>query len=113
MKQEFFDEKIIEGKEGHKDKGRRQHFELCVEDVFHVKGRGVVITGKVIKGTIHIEDEIYWHTKEAGLIKARVTGIEMFRKLVDEAIEGDNVGLLLSGLRNNEPQPGDVVRSKQ
>jgi len=84
-------------------------FLMPVEDVFTITGRGTVATGRVERGIIKISDE----AEIIGLAEERkktvVTGIEMFRKLLDEARAGDNVGLLLRGIQRDDIQRGQVV----
>ncbi|MBP3284494.1 MAG: elongation factor Tu [Clostridia bacterium] len=84
-------------------------FLMPVEDVFTITGRGTVATGRVERGTLKISDEveIVGLTPEAK--KTVVTGIEMFRKLLDEAVTGDNIGALLRGIQRNEIERGQVL----
>ena len=84
-------------------------FSMPVEDVFSITGRGTVATGRVEKGTLKVgeEVEIVGMTEEKR--KVVVTGIEMFRKLLDFAQTGDNVGLLLRGVQRNEIERGQVL----
>jgi elongation factor Tu len=84
-------------------------FLMSVEDVFSIKGRGTVATGRVERGTAKVGDEI----EIVGLAKASrktvVTGIEMFNKTLDKAIAGDNVGALLRGIERTEIERGQVL----
>ena len=83
-------------------------FIMPVEDVFSITGRGTVATGRVEKGTLKINEEIeIVGIKET--TKTVVTGIEMFRKLLDQAQAGDNVGILLRGTKKEEIQRGQVL----
>ncbi len=84
-------------------------FLMPVEDVFSITGRGTVATGRVDRGTIKVQDtvEIVGMTEEKR--KVVVTGVEMFRKLLDSAITGDNVGLLLRGVQRDEIERGQVL----
>jgi len=84
-------------------------FLMPVEDVFSITGRGTVATGRVERGVLHVSDEveIVGLTDEAR--KVVVTGIEMFRKLLDEAEPGDNIGVLLRGVQRNEIERGQVI----
>ena len=84
-------------------------FLMPVEDVFSITGRGTVATGRVDRGTIKVQDnvEIIGMTEERR--KVVVTGVEMFRKLLDSAITGDNVGLLLRGVQRDEIERGQVL----
>ena len=87
-------------------------FLMPVEDVFSITGRGTVATGRVEKGKVKVQDNV----ELVGLTTERrtvvVTGVEMFKKMLDEAAAGDNVGLLLRGVQRNEIQRGQVL-SKQ
>lgn len=83
-------------------------FLLPVEDVFTITGRGTVATGKIDRGTIKVNDE----AEIIGIkdtAKTVITGLEMFRKLLDEAYAGDNVGALLRGINREEIQRGQVL----
>src|SRR6516162_3332235 len=84
-------------------------FLMSVEDVFSIKGRGTVATGRVERGTAKVGDEveIIGLTKEPR--KTVVTGIEMFNKTLDKAIAGDNVGALLRGIERNQVERGQVI----
>jgi elongation factor Tu len=84
-------------------------FLMSVEDVFSIKGRGTVATGRVERGTAKVGDEveIIGLTKEPR--KTVVTGIEMFNKTLDKAIAGDNVGALLRGVERNQIERGQVI----
>ncbi len=83
-------------------------FLMPVEDVFSIKGRGTVVTGRVERGKLKVNDEIeIVGIKETQ--KTVVTGIEMFRKTLDETIAGDNVGLLLRGIEKQQVQRGQVI----
>ena len=84
-------------------------FLMPVEDVFSITGRGTVATGRVERGTLHLseEDEIVGVKEDTR--KVVVTGIEMFRKLLDEAQAGDNIGCLLRGVQRNEIERGQVL----
>ena len=83
-------------------------FLMPIEDVFSIKGRGTVVTGRVERGKIKVNEEI-----EIVGIKATqktvITGVEMFRKTLDEAIAGDNVGLLLRGVEKHQVERGQVI----
>ncbi|WP_066645813.1 elongation factor Tu [Christensenella timonensis] len=84
-------------------------FLMPVEDVFSITGRGTVATGRVERGKIKVQDtvEIVGLTDEKRSVV--VTGVEMFRKLLDEAITGDNIGVLLRGVQRNEIERGQVL----
>ena len=83
-------------------------FLMAIEDVFSIKGRGTVVTGRIERGKVHINDEIeilgFTEPK-----KTVVTGVEMFRKLLDEGQAGDNVGCLLRGIEKEQVERGQVL----
>ncbi|MGV1009723.1 MAG: elongation factor Tu [Dermatophilaceae bacterium] len=84
-------------------------FLMPVEDVFTITGRGTVVTGKIDRGVIKVNEEVEIvgiHPKSS---KTTVTGVEMFRKLLDEGRAGENVGLLLRGIKREEVERGQVV----
>ena len=81
---------------------------MPIEDVFSISGRGTVVTGRIERGVIHVSDEV----EIVGIRptqKTVCTGVEMFRKLLDEGQAGDNVGLLLRGTKRDEVERGQVV----
>lgn len=83
-------------------------FAMPIEDVFSISGRGTVVTGRIERGVIHVSDEV----EIVGLKptqKTVCTGVEMFRKILDEGQAGDNVGLLLRGTKRDEVERGQVV----
>ena len=85
-----------------------QPFLMAVEDVFSIKGRGTVGTGRIERGIVHVGDEI----EIVGLVESKkttVTGVEMFNKLLDEGMAGDNVGCLLRGIGKEELSRGQVL----
>ena len=82
---------------------------MPVEDVFTITGRGTVATGRVERGTLKINDEAEIVGLTAEAKKTVVTGIEMFRKLLEEAVTGDNIGALLRGIQRNEIERGQVL----
>jgi len=84
-------------------------FLMPVEDVFSITGRGTVATGRVERGTIKVSEEVEIVGMTEERRKVVVTGVEMFRKLLDEAIAGDNIGLLLRGVQRNEIERGQVL----
>ena len=84
-------------------------FMLAIEDVFSIKGRGTVVTGRVERGKIKVGDEVEIVGYRDEPMKTVVTGVEMFHKVLDEAIAGDNVGLLLRGIDRREIRRGMVV----
>lgn len=84
-------------------------FRLTVQDVFSIKGRGTVVTGRVESGTLR-RGEVVRQTRADGTSRdLTVTGIEMFRKVTDTASAGDNVGLLLPDLGREDIGAGDVL----
>ena len=86
-----------------------KNFIMPVEDVFSITGRGTVATGRVEAGTLHVSDEVEIVGLKEETRKVVVTGIEMFRKLLDEAQAGDNIGALLRGVQRNEIERGQVL----
>ena len=86
-----------------------QPFLMPVEDVFTITGRGTVATGRVERGVLHLNEEVEIVGIKEGTRKTVVTGIEMFRKLLDEAQAGDNIGALLRGVQRTEIERGQVI----
>ena len=86
-----------------------QPFLMPVEDVFTITGRGTVATGRVERGTLHLNDEVEIIGIKEDVQKTVITGIEMFRKLLDEAQAGDNIGALLRGINRDQIQRGQVL----
>ena len=84
-------------------------FLMPVEDVFTITGRGTVATGRVERGVLHVSDELEIVGISEETQKTVVTGIEMFRKTLDEAEAGDNVGLLLRGINRDQIERGQVL----
>ena len=84
-------------------------FLMPVEDVFTITGRGTVATGRVERGTLHLNDEVEIIGVKEETQKTVITGIEMFRKLLDEAQAGDNIGALLRGIQRTEIERGQVL----
>jgi len=84
-------------------------FLMSVEDVFTITGRGTVVTGRVERGVLHLGDQIEIVGLSHDIKKTVVTGIEMFRKLLDEAQAGDNIGVLLRGTEKKEVERGQVL----
>ena len=93
-------------------------FLMPVEDVFSITGRGTVATGRVESGVLHVSDEVEIVGIKEETRKVVVTGVEMFRKLLDEAQAGDNIGALLRGVQRDEnrkrnrdsfAQPGSIT----
>jgi elongation factor Tu len=83
-------------------------FLMAVEDVFSIKGRGTVVTGRVERGVVKVGEEVeiigYRETR-----KSTVTGVEMFRKLLDQGQAGDNIGVLLRGIEKNDVERGQIL----
>src|SRR5699024_12079796 len=84
-------------------------FLMPVEDVFTITGRGTVVTGRVERGTIKVNEEVEVVGIRDKAMKTTVTGVEMFRKLLDSGQAGDNVGLLLRGVNRDDVERGEVV----
>ena len=104
-------EKLVEAMDSYFPEPQRdidKPFLLPIEDVFSISGRGTVVTGRVERGIVHVGDEI----EIVGLnptTKTTCTGVEMFRKLLDEGKAGDNVGVLLRGTKREEVERGQVL----
>src|SRR6202035_5373429 len=89
-------------------RAKDQPFMMAVEDVFSISGRGTVVTGRIDRGIIKVGDEV----EIVGIkptLKTVVTGVEMFRKLLDQGEAGDNVGCLLRGTKREEVERGQVL----
>ena len=84
-------------------------FLMPVEDVFTITGRGTVITGRIERGVVKVNEEVEIVGIRTDAQKTTVTGVEMFRKLLDEGQAGENVGLLLRGLKREDVERGQVV----
>ncbi len=84
-------------------------FLMPVEDVFTITGRGTVVTGRIVRGIVKVNEEIEIVGIREGSTKTTVTGIEMFRKLLDEGQAGENVGLLLRGTKREDVERGQVI----
>ncbi len=84
-------------------------FLMPVEDVFTITGRGTVVTGRVERGIVKVSEEIEIVGIRPTSTKTTVTGVEMFRKLLDQGQAGDNVGLLLRGIKREDVERGQVV----
>jgi len=85
-----------------------KEFLMPIEDIFSISGRGTVVTGRIERGIVHVGDEV----EIVGIrdtSKTTVTGVEMFRKLLDEGQAGDNVGVLLRGTKKDEVERGQVL----
>ena len=84
-------------------------FLMPIEDVFTITGRGTVVTGRVERGIVKVNEEVEIVGIKEKSAKTTVTGVEMFRKLLDEGRAGDNVGLLLRGIKREDVERGQVV----
>ena len=91
------------------ERSNSKPFLMPVEDVFSISGRGTVATGRVESGTIKMQEDVEIVGLKTESRKTVVTGIEMFKKLLDSAVAGDNVGLLLRGIQRNEIERGQVL----
>ena len=86
-----------------------QPFLMPIEDIFTITGRGTVATGRVERGVLHVNEEVEIVGIKEETTKTTVTGIEMFRKLLDEAQAGDNIGALLRGIKREDIERGQVL----
>jgi elongation factor Tu len=84
-------------------------FLMPIEDVFSITGRGTVVTGRIERGIIHVNEEVDLIGIKEKSTRTTVTGVEMFRKLLDEGMAGDNVGLLVRGIKREDVERGQVV----
>ncbi|MFE0728150.1 elongation factor Tu [Streptomyces antibioticus] len=84
-------------------------FLMPIEDVFTITGRGTVVTGRIERGTLRVHSEVEIVGIRERATRTTVTGVEMFRKLLDEGRAGENVGLLLRGIKREEVERGQVV----
>ncbi len=84
-------------------------FLMAIEDVFSITGRGTVVTGRIETGVLHVNEEVEIVGIHEATRKSVATGIEMFRKLLDEGRAGDNVGILLRGVGKDEVERGQVL----
>jgi elongation factor Tu len=84
-------------------------FLMSIEDVFGIKGRGTVVTGRVDRGQVKVGDEVDIVGLRPEIRKSVVTGVEMFRKLLDAGQAGDNIGCLLRGIERDDVQRGEVL----
>ena len=87
-------------------------FIMAVEDVFSISGRGTVATGRIERGRVHVNDEVQLIGLRPDVKQVVVTGVEMFRKELDEGQAGDNVGLLLRGVNKEDIERGQVLAAK-
>ncbi len=82
---------------------------MAIEDVFSISGRGTVVTGRIERGKVKVGEEVELVGLHPETKRSVVTGVEMFRKILDEGVAGDNVGLLLRGIEKNDVERGMVV----
>jgi elongation factor Tu len=82
---------------------------MAIEDVFSIEGRGTVATGRIERGVIKVGEEVQIIGLSKEPMKTTVTGVEMFKKLLDEGRAGDNVGCLLRGVRREDIERGQVL----
>ena len=85
-----------------------RHFLMPIEDVFSISGRGTVVTGRIERGIVNVGDEVEMIGIQ-GHNKTTCTGVEMFRKLLDEGRAGENVGVLLRGTKREDVERGQVL----
>ena len=86
-----------------------QPFLMAIEDVFTITGRGTVVTGRVERGVVKVGEEVEIVGLAAASRKTVATGVEMFRKMLDEGMAGDNIGVLLRGVKREDVERGQVV----
>ncbi len=91
------------------DRPKDQPFLMPIEDVFSISGRGTVVTGRVERGIIKVGEEVEIVGIKEEITKTTVTGVEMFRKLLDEGEAGDNIGALIRGIGRDEVERGQVL----
>ena len=86
-----------------------ERFCIVVEDVFSITGRGTVITGQVRSGRVAVGDRVTLKRLDGSVREVNIGGIEMFRRMLDKAEKGDNVGILLRGLEKSDVGRGDIL----
>jgi len=84
-------------------------FLMAIEDVFGIKGRGTVVTGRVDRGQVKVGDEVEIIGMRPEIRRSVVTGVEMFRKTLDSGLAGDNIGCLLRGIEREDVERGEVL----
>ncbi|MCI8801136.1 EF-Tu/IF-2/RF-3 family GTPase [Acetatifactor muris] len=89
--------------------GTAETFRFVVEDIFSITGRGTVVTGKVAAGAVVVGDTVMLRRRDGSGREVLITGIEMFRRMLNSAKKGDNVGLLLRGVDRAEVSRGDIL----
>lgn len=105
------DGELYGGFDGYGGNGAAADFRMTVEDVFSITGRGTVVTGRVESGSVALGDIVRLGRMDGSGRDVAVAGIEMFRKMMDRAKQGDNVGLLLRDVERNGVGRGDVLES--
>jgi len=85
-------------------------FRMTVEDIFTIQNRGTVVTGRVESGTVRVGMQVNVVRDGGVAFTTEVTGVEMFRKVLDTATVGDNVGLLLKGMEKAQLHSGDLIQ---
>lgn len=91
------------------DRDLDQNFLMPIEDIFTIEGRGTVVTGRIERGTVELEDDVEIVGMEEDIQETVVTGIEMFNKSLEEGQAGDNAGILLRGIEKEDVQRGQVL----
>lgn len=94
--------------ENESNSGGSEGFRMPIEDVFTITGKGTVVTGRIEQGTVVVGDSL-WLTGKNGNMYVTVTGIERFRKILNSASAGDNVGILLKDVRRDQLGRGDIL----
>jgi elongation factor Tu len=105
-------EELLDAVDSHIPQPAREEdkpFLMAVEDVFSIEGRGTVATGRIERGVVNVGDEIQIIGLSKDPVKTTVTGVEMFRKLLDKGVAGDNVGCLLRGIKREDIERGQVL----
>jgi len=87
-------------------------FSMQVADVFSIKRRGTVVTGQVASGVIRVGDPLVIERAAGPQVATSCAGLEMFRKTLDHAAKGDNVGIMLQGVEHDQVSQGDWLRAK-
>ena len=85
-------------------------FAFAVQDVCSITGRGTVVTGQVLEGCIRVGEDVVIERMNGSTAVVKVTGIEAFRKMLNEAVAGQNVGILLRGVDRNDVSSGDKLK---
>ncbi len=88
-------------------------FHMLIQDRFAIAGKGVVLTGTIDQGSLRVGDEVVIRGTDPGGLKTTVTSIESGRKIVQEAVAGATVGILIQGIRREDAQPGFELLSPE